>query len=141
MKGPKDVENRGWNTDHRGPLLIHSGKTWDADACDWIARQYQGERSEVNKLLWMMTIKSMQAHFAIDDDARAHAGEFGGIVGRVNLDVITSDSKSPWGMPGQRHWCVSGGRELPFLPCLGTLKIFEVEVPDGYAEQELEVVK
>lgn len=29
--GHKDIENRTWATDYRGPLAIHSSKTWDRD--------------------------------------------------------------------------------------------------------------
>lgn len=28
----KDVENRGWRTNHRGQIAIHGGKRWDYDA-------------------------------------------------------------------------------------------------------------
>lgn len=31
VAGHKDVENRCWPTKHRGPLLIHAGKTYDGD--------------------------------------------------------------------------------------------------------------
>jgi hypothetical protein len=32
VAGHKDVENRCWPTRHRGPLLIHAGKTYDGDS-------------------------------------------------------------------------------------------------------------
>jgi hypothetical protein len=31
----KDVENRGWSTDYRGPLLIHASKRWDLHVDDF----------------------------------------------------------------------------------------------------------
>jgi hypothetical protein len=34
--GHKDVENRDWATRHRGPLLIHAGKTVDADSLAFV---------------------------------------------------------------------------------------------------------
>jgi hypothetical protein len=27
VRGQKVIENRGWATDHRGPLLIHAGRS------------------------------------------------------------------------------------------------------------------
>jgi len=27
----KDIENRSWRTDYRGPVLIHAGATWDPE--------------------------------------------------------------------------------------------------------------
>ncbi len=37
VTGHKSVENRSWATNHRGPLLIHSGKTWDRHGAEAIA--------------------------------------------------------------------------------------------------------
>lgn len=34
--GIKPVENRVWKSPYRGPLLIHSGDTWDAEGAEWI---------------------------------------------------------------------------------------------------------
>ena len=31
VSGIKSVENRSWKCAHRGPLLIHAGKTWGRD--------------------------------------------------------------------------------------------------------------
>ena len=32
----KPVENRGWNTHYRGPLLIHASRHFDVEDCRWI---------------------------------------------------------------------------------------------------------
>ncbi len=32
----KPVENRDWPSSYRGPLLIHAGKTFDAEGWRWI---------------------------------------------------------------------------------------------------------
>jgi hypothetical protein len=34
IRGEKDVENRSWKTDHRGPLLIHAATAVDRAACE-----------------------------------------------------------------------------------------------------------
>ena len=36
--GYKDVENRTWRTRHRGPFLIHAGKSFDMDGYRWIQK-------------------------------------------------------------------------------------------------------
>jgi hypothetical protein len=35
----KDVENRSWRTNHRGPILIHAGKKIDKDGVKWLKEQ------------------------------------------------------------------------------------------------------
>lgn len=40
VAGIKPVENRKWYCRHRGPLLIHSSKTWDSEGADWIVKVY-----------------------------------------------------------------------------------------------------
>lgn len=37
MRGIKDVENRNWKCNYRGPLLIHASKTWDPNGFDFIS--------------------------------------------------------------------------------------------------------
>lgn len=39
IKGIKDIENRKWHTDYRGPLLIHASKTWDQEGYEFIINQ------------------------------------------------------------------------------------------------------
>lgn len=36
IQGIKDVENRNWSTDYRGPLVIHASKNWSQDGFDFI---------------------------------------------------------------------------------------------------------
>ena len=35
----KDVENRTWATNRRGPLLVHAGKTYDHEGRDFIENE------------------------------------------------------------------------------------------------------
>ncbi|MFZ7112871.1 MAG: ASCH domain-containing protein, partial [Desulfatiglandales bacterium] len=36
VNGVKDVENRNWRSDYRGPLLIHASRTWDRKGYDFV---------------------------------------------------------------------------------------------------------
>ena len=36
VNGIKDIENRKWRTDYRGPLLIHASKLWDQEGYEFI---------------------------------------------------------------------------------------------------------
>ena len=36
VAGDKDVENRTWKTNYRGPLLIHASKKYDKDGDAWL---------------------------------------------------------------------------------------------------------
>ena len=41
VAGLKDIENRTWRTDYRGPVLIHAGmkiEPIDADLREWVKR-------------------------------------------------------------------------------------------------------
>lgn len=40
IKGHKPVENRGWQSHYRGPLLIHVAKTFDHEGYRWIQKEF-----------------------------------------------------------------------------------------------------
>ena len=115
----KDVENRTWTTPYRGPFLIHSGKSFDYDAMQWLLdNNLQGFLIDV------------ALHFGISEKSNfmVTKGEFGGIIGSVNLDDIIDDSKSVWAMPDCKHWILSGAKELPFKQCKGQQGFWNVEI-------------
>ena len=74
VNGYKDVENRTWSTKHRGPILIHAGKTLDP-YFDEIRQDVLAQRVEF-------------------PDAK-HI-ERGGIVGQANLVDCVTESSSEW---------------------------------------------
>lgn len=105
----KDVENRKWATSHRGPMLIHAGKgltraEYDdlCDICDedGITRP---ERQDVPQ---------------------------GGIVGRCRVTSMIEKgdpgSESIW-FGGRYGWVLEDVEELPFVPLVGKLKLFNVD--------------
>lgn len=112
----KDVENRTWRTNYRGPLLIHAGISYD----------YAG----ANTLLEM-------GH---DPDAEVMLG--GAIIGVVDLvDCVLNLAKtrrdmhpdaSPWGEPGTYHWLLSNPRPLLApVPCRGHLGLWDADLTDA----------
>lgn len=117
----KNVENRTWPTNHRGPILIHAGKAFapdevraDVAACKSAATKSGHPFPE------HLTIKELLA-------------QTGGIVGMVDVVDCIQNSSSPWANPnyGTWHWVLEHPRVLPFYPCRGRLGLFQVDYPHG----------
>lgn len=104
----KDVENRRWWTQYRGPLLIHASRKIDEDAMIGF------ELTACRKVLNKMNKSGMQT---------------GGIIGKVYLVDIVENYPSPWAEPGMKHWILANAEPLPFYPCRGELGLFEVDYP------------
>jgi len=98
----KDIENRNWKTKFRGVFLIHAGKVTDAFGMSH---------------LFDIGIK-------VDHD-KLHTG---GIVGIAEITDCVSESSSKWFF-GPIGWKLQSAIELPFHPCKGKLKFFNVEYP------------
>lgn len=101
VQGAKDVENRTWATDYRGPVLIHASKTPAArDALvDFIH-------------------KAMK-----ESDINPAELERGGIVGMAVLADCVTKSASDWFF-GPYGFVLADPRPLPFYPCPGRLGLF-----------------
>lgn len=104
--GLKDVENRDWYTNHRGPLLIHASKTWEEEAVDWILDRLEDTEMR-NRLL-----------------IGKSAFPLGGIVGVVNMIDCVTESDSEW-FCGKYGWVFDKAIELPFMPLLGQRGLFD----------------
>ncbi len=134
VNGFKNVENRKWATQHRGPLLIHAGV---CKSSSWKKSRFaqQAALEGVYARLRALGI----APPVIPDDLEA-----GGIVGRVTLldcvrrpegellpciqDHIRALS-SPW-FEGPVGWLVSDPAPLPFVPLRGHLHLFDYDPPE-----------
>lgn len=112
-KAPKDVENRSWNTNHRGTFLIHVGKKLaraDYDnACAYA--------------LWARVKKrDLPAYEALP---------LGGIVGAAELlDVLppgSDDSTLDWYQQGAFGFVLGRRIALPFRALKGARQFFQVE--------------
>jgi len=114
----KRIENRGWSTRHRGPILLHvsAGLT---------KREYQEFQ------LFLATLpQEMQK--SVPSLPPMAALPRGGIVGRANLvDVLDYTKDTP--PSGQAEWffgpygfLLDDVREVPFVPYRGELSLFNV---------------
>jgi hypothetical protein len=92
----KTVENRTWNTRHRGRLYIHASRK-----IDWQATgEYWGD----------------------DDDYDLPTGC---LIGHVDLLDVTRDSESRWAASGKFHWILGNPVLLPRpVPCPGKLGLW-----------------
>jgi hypothetical protein len=103
VQGIKDVENRTWRTDYRGPVLIHAGKTYPKrdHLDDWESWQ----------------------HFCYPADRDSMVG---GIVGIATITGCVRESSSKWWI-GPVGFTLADARPLPALiPCKGELGFFDV---------------
>lgn len=91
--GHKRVENRTWNTSHRGPLLIHASMRVDLAACDSPLIRAAG---------W---------------DPADPLALLGAIIAVVDLTGVCAPGDDcdcgVWAEPGAHHWRLDGVRTLP----------------------------
>jgi hypothetical protein len=104
VNGYKDVENRPWDTNYRGPLLIHAPKQWDQNGFEFIIE---------NKDLW---VPEKDKH------------TFGAIVGSVDMIDCVDECDSEWfygpyGFVFENPKCFS-----KIIPYRGQLGLFDVPI-------------
>ena len=106
VNGYKDIENRTWETRHRGPLLIHAGKTFDAAGYAWVTHSFSQ--------IALPTIGSFP---------------LGCIVGQVSVYAMSIWNISKW-FEGPWGWRVRDAVAFAqTTPYRGRLKLFDVELP------------
>lgn len=116
VQGIKDIENRKWDTDYRGPLLIHASKTWDEQGEKWIWERILRR--------WSLPLRNLPHR----DDPRIH---YGALIGKVDLvDCIrrsrSGRPSSPW-FYGPWGWMLRNAIEFQIpIPCRGQLGLFDV---------------
>lgn len=105
----KDYENRDWQTSFRGRVLIHASK-------GLTRREYDSACEYVHTVVHPgITIPPFEKL------------ERGGIVGSVEITDCVNDACSPW-FNGWYGFALKNPEPLPFKPCRGMLKFFEVEL-------------
>jgi hypothetical protein len=91
--GFKDVENRTWRTDYRGPLLIHASKKADSATSADIARHYGVMPPSILPL--------------------------GGVIGIVDVVDCLKNHTSKWYAPAHYGFALANSRPLPFIQWRG----------------------
>jgi hypothetical protein len=116
--GHKDIENRSWGTDYRGPLAIHAGKSWDRPGM-------QVCRSVLEEL------KVVEPGGQVGD---RHLLAAGAIVAVVDLVGVCDDGRcrcSVWGGIGQKHWQLKNPRALAEpVPASGRLGLWDIDLTE-----------
>lgn len=105
VQGYKDVENRTWRTNYRGPILIHASKSLDPDL------------PSLRRRFLQRSIR-LPIHF--------HRG---GIVGRARLVDCVPYHPSSW-FEGPYGFVLTEAEPLTFIPLRGALYIFTVSLDD-----------
>lgn len=103
----KDIENRDWRTAFRGRFLIHASQGMTRAEYDQAALFVQ---TCINPRLELPSFERL---------------ERGGILGEADLVDVVDDSSSPWFF-GIYGFKLRNAKPLPFRPCRGALKFFEV---------------
>ncbi len=113
----KDVENRTWTTNYRGPLLIHASKAFDEAGYDWLLEN---------------VLCNTHINLTIEDLPAKKDFQMGGIVGKVELvKMVRSKDYSPW-MFGPWGWVLEKPEPMKFIPYRGQQGLFNV--PDHIAD-------
>lgn len=104
VNGFKDIENRSWDTNYRGLVLIHASSK-PVSPEDYLAA--------------LTIARSLGIELPGRKDF-----DYGGIVGYANIIGTTRESASPWFF-GPVGFQLTGAKALPFEPMKGRLSFFE----------------
>ena len=104
VNGYKDIENRSWRTNHRGPLLIHASSTTSDFTLENLA-----------------TIKDKYSVVVPE------IVDIGGIVGIVDVVDCIRTHQSKWKLRGSWGWVLKNPRRLPYRECKAVVGFF---IPD-----------
>lgn len=116
LNAGKDVENRDWKTSLRGPVLLHASKTMthaDYEACVIFCMGI-ADKICFDAGLGFPSFEELQS-------------QMGGIVGQVEITDCVDQSASAW-FCGEHGLVLANPKPLPFKPCRGMLKFFEVKL-------------
>ncbi len=112
--GYKDIENRKWSTNYRGPLLIHAAKGLTKSEYKWV-RLFVG----------LSIHKGEIPHIRLPEYEDLERGGFVGIA-TLTDSIISLKRTSVWHLPDQFGFKLENVKALPFTPYRGALSIFEV---------------
>lgn len=96
IHGHKPVENRTWQTNVRGPVLLHAGKNYDVRAYDYLSSDASG---------W--SLARLDAANIQSKRAMQNSGRLGAIVGACVIDTCTRVRTSDWHYDGHYGFYIS----------------------------------
>lgn len=100
ITGVKDVENRTWATDYRGPIIIHTGQRIDPYGAD---------------------------QFVLETARALRKGAIGAIIGHAFLYACGEKPYSKWHEDGCTGFYLANPIEIPPVPYSGKLSLFEID--------------
>jgi hypothetical protein len=106
VHGIKDIENRSWRTNYRGPLLIHAS----ANLVDLTTDEIEDCQS--------------QSGIRMPEENEYQTG---GVVGLVDVVDCVRRHASPWKHGPSWGWVLSNARLLKFRECKGAVGFFYPE--------------
>ncbi len=104
VHGIKNIENRSWRTNHRGPLLIHAS----ANLVD-------------------LTTETIEDCQSIGGIRMPEEYDTGGVIGIVDVVDCVRRHASPWKHGPSWGWVLSNPRLLKFRECKGAVGFFYPE--------------
>ena len=118
----KNIENRTWPTPFKGRFLIHSSQKFDWNGYLWLKNNMPEIAIAVEKHFSIDLILQRNKHGHLKKICRS--GEFGGIIGSIELIdcVTTSDSKWFFGPYG---FVLKNPIPMDYIPLKGKLRFFE----------------
>ncbi|MBK3802741.1 ASCH domain-containing protein [Azospirillum brasilense] len=127
LHGGKDIENRDWQTDYRGPVLLHASKWWRQDGA-------MGDIEEAASIMRAAGFRPLDSAFPKDEAGQpvrrltpAMLKAPGGcIVGMVDIVGCVERSDSPWFFGRFGLQLVNPVAFATPIPCKGMLGFFNV---------------
>lgn len=125
VSGAKDLENRTWQTKHRGPLAIHASGNFA-----WDFFEFAAEDARLDPF-----VEKVKEHFGIvGKKITKNSQEIGAIVGTVTLaDVIDTEfdesvDDNPWWSGDDYAFILSDPKAITPIPAKGKLFLWEFEL-------------
>ena len=128
VNGFKDIENRTWATNYRGPMLIHAGKSFDYSAL------YALTENDTTLAAGRLVIDFFGIGGKNEPRITKGREQLGALVGYAFLTGIdyTNWNRSPWAEKNLYHWHMEHGQPLQKTVSMsGRLGLFEIDwTPD-----------
>jgi hypothetical protein len=106
----KDIENRDWPTNFRGPVCIHAAKGMTRD--------------EFDSFVDLARVMHRNGTWTGEFVPEAKELDRGGIVGTAEIVGCVTASESPWFF-GRYGFVLRNVRPVEFIPCKGALSFFD----------------